>query len=457
MKSFLVIGTVDAPKDNGGLTLREQTKRKTWRGLASSPRPPEYLGLQVIFIFLSILTPLRLAREHLIFPQMNPSQMDSFDIAIIGGGPAGCATALSIRKSAPSLTCIVIDDADPENFKVGESLPPESGRLLHYLDASLMKTMSSRVSSGLHTPCSGNASAWASSQVEERHSIMNPFGHGHHLDRANFDEMLRCAVDQGPSTTLKKGKFSSIHKRDDGKWILDLDVQGTQKGIEATWVVDATGRKASLATKIGAKVVTSNPLLAFFAVFTSPDPEIGIGDNDMRTLIEATASGWWYSSLVSRNPRTRVVVFHTSPSHPIAKIVRRAEGFLEHLKESSMHVFGIVEKGEYEMENKYPRCTAAGSSRLDSPCDGAAHWVAVGDAAMAFDPLSSQGMMTALEMGSYAGLHLSSVLMGKEEEIQLQGVLENTYDRVVSEYEKHRGYYYSIVKRFPGELFWEST
>jgi 2-polyprenyl-6-methoxyphenol hydroxylase-like FAD-dependent oxidoreductase len=383
--------------------------------------------------------------------------MDSFDVAIIGGGPAGCAAALSIRKNAPSLTCIVIDDADPEMFKVGESLPPESGRLLHYLDASLMKIMSSRVTSGVHTPCSGNASAWASSQIEERHSIMNPFGQGHHLNRANFDEMLRSAVDRRPSTMLKKGKFISVHKRDDGKWIIDLDVDGSRKSIEVTWVVDATGRKASVATKIGAKVITSKPLLAFYAVFTAQDAEIGAGDNDLRTLIEATASGWWYSSLVSRNPPTRVVVLHTLPTHPTAKLVRRAEGFLEHLKASSTHVSAIVDKWEYEMENKYPRCTAAGSSYLDKPCDGAAHWVAVGDAAMAFDPLSSQGVMTALEMGSYAGLHLSNVLMGKEEESQLQDVLENAYGKVVSEYEKHRGYYYSIVKRFPGELFWGTT
>lgn len=79
---------------------------------------------------------------------------------------------------------------------------------------------------------------------------MNPFGHGHHLDRANFDEMLRSAIDQGPSMTLKKGKFTGINKRDDGQWVIELDAQGTRKSIDATWVVDATGRKASVATKV---------------------------------------------------------------------------------------------------------------------------------------------------------------------------------------------------------------
>ena len=34
------------------------------------------------------------------------------------------------------------------------------------------------VASGTHLLCTGNASAWASSDLQERHSIMNPFGHG---------------------------------------------------------------------------------------------------------------------------------------------------------------------------------------------------------------------------------------------------------------------------------------
>ena len=80
---------------------------------------------------------------------------------------------------------------------------------------------------------------------------------------------------------------------------------------------------------------------------------------------------------------------------------------------------------------------------------------------MAFDPLSSQGMMTALEMGCYVGTVLAGLLNEDEgeEQLELQAEaagkeLEGMYRRVREEYEKNRAYYYGIVGRFRGEEFW---
>ena len=61
------------------------------------------------------------------------------------------------------------------------------------------------------------------------------------------------------------------------------------------------------------------------------------------------------------------------------------------------------------MEDR-PRGADAGSARLDRFVgDG---WVAAGDAALSFDPLSSQGMLTALYTGMKAGQALSAHLAG---------------------------------------------
>ena len=83
-------------------------------------------------------------------------------------------------------------------------------------------------------------------------------------------------------------------------------------------------------------------------------------------------------------------------------------------------------------------------------------WVAVGDAALAFDPLSSQGIMTALEMGIYVGLKLSDHIENEGTDADLDQSVGGSYKQVRKEYEKRRTYYYSIVKRFPGEIFWEN-
>ena len=192
-------------------------------------------------------------------------------------------------------------------------------------------------------------------------------------------------------------------------------------------------------------------------------------DRDCRTLIEAASEGWFYSSLVpSPSPdytTTRVVVFHTHPSHPAAKTARQrgGSGFLDLVRCSTTHISTILQNHAYELPpgDHMPVCTAAGSSYLDKLCDTRERWIAVGDAAMAFDPLSSQGMMTALEMGYCVGLLLGThlVKVGADGSYTNTGKdtgLEQIYTQVREEYNKHRAYYYSLgKKRFPNEQFWD--
>jgi hypothetical protein len=60
------------------------------------------------------------------------------------------------------------------------------------------------------------------------------------------------------------------------------------------------------------------------------------------------------------------------------------------LLHTTQHISRLITEGEYDIilvdsDTRYPMCTAAGSSRLEPPCDTAdlegARWVAVGDAA----------------------------------------------------------------------------
>jgi NADPH-dependent 2,4-dienoyl-CoA reductase/sulfur reductase-like enzyme len=41
-----------------------------------------------------------------------------FSVIIAGGGPAGCATALSLHRSNPGISFLLLDDADTTVFKV---------------------------------------------------------------------------------------------------------------------------------------------------------------------------------------------------------------------------------------------------------------------------------------------------------------------------------------------------
>ena len=82
---------------------------------------------------------------------------------------------------------------------------------------------------------------------------MNPYGAGWHLDRARFDETLREAC--GP--VLRKGSFVAVRRVEKGDednhvWELEAEMKGTGavETFRARWIVDATGRKASVARKV---------------------------------------------------------------------------------------------------------------------------------------------------------------------------------------------------------------
>ena len=203
-------------------------------------------------------------------------------------------------------------------------------------------------------------------------------------------------------------------------------------------------------------------------------------------------------------------MYTTSPSNPTARIARSTSGFLDLLHSDSVHISralrgtpdqdllstsvdptGIVPVPLYELPpgSTFTRCTTAASSILepyaswepqevtnesgteaggDSQGRG---WCAVGDAALAFDPLSSQGIITALNAGMFLGSELArhlrpspadgnSRLGGGDAVDEIKGA----YERVRETYEEGRAYYYRIVKRFDvtgeenvesGRGFWE--
>jgi len=92
---------------------------------------------------------------------------------------------------------------------------------------------------------------------------------------------------------------------------------------------------------------------------------------------------------------------------------------------------------------------AAHSSRLNHVTgDG---WVAVGDAAMAFDPLSSQGLTQALASGIRAGEALDGCLAG---EVVALDEYDHKANEVVRAYSQLRGVYFGREQLWPQSFFW---
>ena len=80
------------------------------------------------------------------------------------------------------------------------------------------------------------------------------------------------------------------------------------------------------------------------------------------------------------------------------------------------------------------------------------NWMAVGDAAFAYDPISSYGISSALGGGFYAGQAIADHLSGKPEALlAYRKITEDAFLR----YLKYWKQQYGLEKRWPDSVFWK--
>jgi flavin-dependent dehydrogenase len=105
-----------------------------------------------------------------------------YDAVVLGAGPSGSATALALARGG--LTVLIVEEQRRCTFKVGESLPGVAGKVIGGAGfAGVLQKVS-------HIKCSGNRSSWGSSEIRLRPGLLNPYGGGVHVDRAQLDKEL---------------------------------------------------------------------------------------------------------------------------------------------------------------------------------------------------------------------------------------------------------------------------
>src|ERR1700722_15128386 len=137
------------------------------------------------------------------------------DIAIAGAGPAGCATALSLRTHFPALSIGLIEEASYETPRPGEVLPGIARGVLENL--GIWEAFQHQQ----WRPVYAVASAWGAPVLRENHAIYSWPGHGWHLDRARFDVFLARQAEARGVTVLNGARVEGVARTACG-WHLDI-------------------------------------------------------------------------------------------------------------------------------------------------------------------------------------------------------------------------------------------
>lgn len=386
---------------------------------------------------------------------MNLSAVELWDVAVVGGGPAGAMSALVLaragrrvllvdasRGSSPAGGVVGAVGSLPE-FKlphelrtIGESLPAIAGHLLRKqgLEALLEG----------HRPAFGNVSAWGGDELVATDFIHDPHGLGWHLDRARFDRELRAhAVAAGAELRSQRVRNAT---RDPSGWTLQLDDDSLER---AACVIDATGRRASIAKREGAKRERDDALIALYAWTNRVDLDpVASGERvGERTLVESVAEGWWYTAPL---PQGRVVALHVD-----ADTARRARREFAPRIAETRHVRDLLEPAALPRAGAganpilRPHAMEACGARLSSFVGRG--WVAVGDAALSFDPIAAQGIFNALYTGMRAGEAVDVALRGDPSALSLYS---RRLEEIRAAYVTRRAHVYELETRFAASAFW---
>lgn len=363
------------------------------------------------------------------------------DVAIIGGGPAGAAAALALLQIVPEAAVVLFDAGRGGRWKPGETLSPGAMTLLESLGCRDVVASTLECDAALESY--GTQAAWGDGELYQREFLFSLHGNGWRLDRARFDDLLlKHAEAAGVEVQRRCALLDSVEGED--CWRLEFAVGGDRKSSGAQFVIDATGREARFATQRGARPRVIDRLAGVFMLFDTTDiVSQGARKREMETLVEAQACGWWYSTAI---PGNRAVVAWMSDTDLIREMGLKSEERWHDLLAQSEHtgrrLEGAVARGT-------PMIFTAQSQILDRM--GGCGWVASGDAAMTFDPLSSQGIVKALWSGRLASFVAADYL--------LRGVeTQDRYARMArAEFEAYveaRRAYYREEQRWPESRFW---
>jgi flavin-dependent dehydrogenase len=307
-----------------------------------------------------------------------------WDVIVVGAGPAGAVASFVL--AGKGFRVLLIDASDPTVHRVGEALPGAALRILRSLDLPIPTC------DGPHRPISGNLSSWNSEELVPTDFVRDPDGPGWRLDRIRFDIALReSAVRSG---VIFKNAWVRDVMRTPGSW----QVSSNDGAVQASrWLIDATGRRAAIASRLGARRKRDAGLIALYAL-GKLEREFSLN----RTVVEAVPRGWWYTALLPSG--ILIAGLHVRP-HEALHIAANETGWRLALRETR-HVSQIF--SELSIDQLRPLDASGGC--LDQVAGD--RWIACGDAALSFDPLSSQGILSALYGGMKAGLAVATALSG---------------------------------------------
>ena len=352
---------------------------------------------------------------------------DDSEVTVLGGGPAGTATALQLAALGHSV--ILLEPGNYKARKIGETLPPAANSVLKHLgiwDAFRQQD---------HREAHGVIAAWGQEQAHVNDFFCRAEGAGWHLDRRKFDLLLAREAEKRGVYLIQDVRQLTVQASSGNKgWKVQYKSKQRVEQVRCRFVVDATGRSRPATLRVLSGHMPLDRLIGvtqLYAVQTFPS----------YTVIESAENGWFYCASI---PGGFATVVYMTDGDLFAEGVRNDPNFLKRQLLRTKFVSALL-CGAREVGC---RTVKSAATEIRKRVYGN-NWLAVGDAAAAFDPLSSLGILKALDSAAHAAEAIHGFFRGTSLE-----PYQVWHERITAKYFDNLKFYYRQEQRWPSALFW---
>lgn len=317
----------------------------------------------------------------------------SFDVVVVGGGPAGSAAALRAARRGLSV-CIIEQDRHPR-FHIGESFLPRQTTLLRELG------LLDRVERLPHVPKFGASFAMGNDDVTTDFWF-SPGPRGEdaaaiNIERSCFDRCLLDAAREAGVTVLEETRVRRIERLDAS----GVALESSAGSIQGRVLIDASGQSTLVGRHLGTRRTLPDLCrVAYFQHYEGVDRREGrIGGHPIIVMCD---EGWfWMIPLDEKRTSVGLVMRHDTAKSTGVPPDRMLQWGIER----SPFVRSRLEGAFGPATNR----VCADFSYTCEPYAGPGYFL-VGDAATFIDPIFSTGVCLGMMSGVWAADAAADIL-----------------------------------------------
>ena len=378
-----------------------------------------------------------------------------YDVAIIGGGPAGSTAGALLARAGRRV--IVLEREKLPRFKIGESLLPFSMKAFHRIglpekfeNAGFMKKY-------------GGEMCGACSPEGVKFYFKDGYGsqtdHSFQVTRAEFDKVLLDNTRESGAEVHEETAVESIDFDDEevrltiksrnGVPPANGRAEGGPSGtIRARYLIDASGRNSLVGSKFKLKKNYEHlKKMSVYAHYDGVTRDPGI-DGTLTRLVRAHDRWFWMIPLCEGRMSIGVVLD--------AAVYKAAKQTPEQFLEQSLAEQPVIARRMEAAVRVTPVSVAVDFSYRNSKLAGD-RWLLAGDAAGFIDPVFSSGVFLAVMAGERAADALDVVLDHPRKRRRLFAQYEKAVQRAMKVYLRFVNAWYSkeFIEVFlhPQDLF----